>query len=228
MRPGTVARLAAAGGALSLALLVGAIPAAAQSDTLASAAAESGTQTPADSSVQHGTDRPDAKTGILWLISGRVGYLITDSPGFSDRPVFQVDGGLQFGPARPGESPRVALTVGIALGAGDFLGESASESYRLLAGVQVPVAVSGGFIGTSPVEIVPVVQAGYQRTYGQDDRAGFTGRTTIGLRLLPKSTAFFFTFEPVSLFLLAPPPADASDGSRLALEIGIVKFGWRF
>jgi hypothetical protein len=38
----------------------------------------------------------------------------------------------------------------------------------------------------------------------------------------------FFTFEPVSLVLLAPPPADAPGGFRLALEIGIVKFGWRF
>ncbi len=54
-------------------------------------------------------------------------------------------------------------------------------------------------------------------------------RTTLGLRLLPTATRLYLTFEPASFVLLFPLDAnDAEGSSRFAMEIGLIKFGWRF
>lgn len=176
-----------------------------------------------------GLDRPDARDGVLVRIDARIGFMITGAEGLLDRPLAQVDGGIQFGRARVGGPPSLALTVGVALGSGDFLGEDATTSMRLLMGVEVPFALAGGFVGEGPVELVPVVQVGYRTSYREASRSGFTARAALGLRLLPRETAFFLTLEPVSMTLL--PSADESAGSsggRFAVEVGVLKLGWRF
>jgi hypothetical protein len=84
-------------------------------------------------------------------------------------------------------------------------------------------------IGDQPVELVPVVQAGYQMQLSGGGRAGFTMRVALGLRFLPAGTSLYLTFEPVSLVLLFPSSADpTASSSRQALEFGLIKFGWRF
>lgn len=120
------------------------------------------------------------------------------------------------------------MTLGAALGIGEVFGNSL-VSARALAGIELPFAVRVSYLGDSPVELVPSVQAGYGQAFSEDERSGFTLRGTVGLRLLPTASAFFFTFEPVSLVLLPTPDPSRDEGSsQLGVEFGLLKIGWRF
>ena len=173
--------------------------------------------------------RPDARDGLLFRVDARLGYLITGGQGFSDRPFVQIDGGIQFGQATVGGPPSLALTVGAAVGAGEFLAEAGTYSLRMLGGVELPWAIDASVLGDRPVELVPAIQAGHQESYGEDERSGFTLRAALGLRLLPSSGTFFVTFEPAGFVLLPrPDPAMDEGSSRFAAELGVLKVGWRF
>jgi len=158
-----------------------------------------------------------------------MGYLITAGQGFTNRPFGQIDAGVQLDPARPGSLPGFALTLGVAVGAGEFLARGSTVSTRVLAGIELPWAVAVPALGKNPVELVPAIQAGYQNAFGEDKRSGFTLRGAVGLRLLPGTGAFFFTIEPASFVLLSRPDALNDRGSsRFGTELGILKVGWRF
>ena len=173
-------------------------------------------------------ERPDAREGVLWLLHSRVGFMVTGGDGFDDRAFVQLDGGAQFGRASVGAGPAIGLTLGTAVGASHFLGGT-NVSLRVLGGVELPWALDVTAFGDGPVELVPALQAGYLKAYDEDERSGFTLRATVGLRLLPGSSPFFFTFEPITFVLLpSPDPSKAQDRSRLAVELGLLKVGWRF
>jgi hypothetical protein len=179
--------------------------------------------------VGPGHARPDSRDGVLVRADVRAAWMVTNGLDFGDRPVFQVDVGAQFGRARVGAGPALALTGGVALGVGKALGERQQESLRVMGGVELPIALAIPQIGDQPVELVPVVQAGYQTQLSGGDRVGFTMRVALGLRFLPAASSLYLTFEPVSLVLLFPSSVDpTASSSRQALEFGLIKFGWRF
>jgi len=169
---------------------------------------------------------PTPGSAQSFLVDARAAFLVTAGEGILDRPMAQADAGVQFTRPEVGGPPAVALTFGVALGAGE-LGAANDVDLRFLGGVELPIAVRA--FGEKPVEIVPVIQAGYQSVREEDERSGFTMRGTVGLRLFPGGDTFFFTFEPLSAVLLAPadPDSDASS-SRFAVEFGILKVGWLF
>lgn len=173
-----------------------------------------------------------AQTGpadpLLFRVDTRIGFLVTGAGGFADRPLFQTDGGVQLGRARPGGPPAVGLTLGTALASGELFAEGASVSLRVLGGVEFPWALGSGTRAQAPVELVPVFQMGYQIAFQDDRRRGFTARTALGLRIVPSRGTFFTTFEPFSLVWLPQPGRGRAAGSRWGLEVGVLKVGWRF
>lgn len=169
------------------------------------------------------SERADSRAGILYRVDSRIGFLITSGQTFGDRPVVQIDGGVQFGAATPGGPPRVGLTGGFTIGAARFLGGT-DTSIRFLAGAEFPWALSRS------IELAPAVQAGYLKAFDEDERHGFTSRVAVGIRVLPSRGAFYFGFEPIALVTLPLPDATAEGdpGSRVAAEFGLLRFGWRF
>lgn len=134
---------------------------------------------------------------------------------------------MQFGRARPGGGPALGLTLGASVGAAEFLGPS-TISLRILGGVELPFAVYEAWPGGAALELVPAIKIGYLRAFEEDERDGLTFRGAVGLRVLPGGGAFYFTFEPLALVALPSPGAGfSSGGSQLALELGVVKVGWR-
>lgn len=167
--------------------------------------------------------RPDVRDGPLFRLDSRLGFLVTSGDTFGDRPVWQIDGGIQLGPARPGRPPALGFTVGVSVGAAEFLGPT-TTSTRVMGGIELPWALS------STLELVPAVQAGYLRAAEEDERSGFVSRWAIGIRILPRRQTFYFGFEPASLVTLPRPddPVRGDPGARAALELGVLRFGWRF
>ena len=165
---------------------------------------------------------------VLFLADFRTAFMITGGDGFADRPVFHASGGVQLGQAVPGGPPTVAFTLGTALSVGEFLGPS-PIAVRVLGGIELPVALGAASGPAKPPELVPAIQAGYQNAFGEDRRSGFTLRAALGLRLLSRESGFYFTVEPVSLVLLPrPDPARDRGSERLAVELGLLKFGVRW
>lgn len=230
-RPQARSRLAAGSGSAGLALL-GLLPLAgrAQAPDRGDPPPISGPVSGAHAAGPDGRIRAaEPGDGPLLFVQSRLGYLITPDRGFTNRPFVQADGGVQLGPARVGGPPALALTLGVAVGAGEFLGEGSTLSARVLGGVELPWALAVRSLGEHPIELVPAVQVGYQNAFGEDRRDGFTVRGAVGLRIFPGAGRFFFTFEPVSVVLLPrPDPPGKRDSSRVAAELGILKMGWRF
>ncbi len=172
--------------------------------------------------------RPDDRDGVLVRIDARFAWAVTEGEGFGDHPLIQLDAGVQLGRARVGGPPAVALVVGGSVGVGEALGKS-NLSVRVVGGSELPVAVSMSGLSPSSVEIVPVLQAGYLKVVDEDKRKGFTLRVTVGMRFLFDRTAFYFTFEPLSVVLLPPPPGGFNRSTaKVAFELGILKVGARF
>lgn len=193
------------------------------------AVADSETASPPSAAVNPRTaGRPDDRDGVLVRIDGRFAWVVTEGEGFGDHPLMQVDAGVQFGRARVGRPPAVALVVGGSVGVGEALGKS-NISWRVVGGIELPVAVSMPALSASLVEIVPVLQAGYLKVVDEDKRKGFTLRASVGMRFLFDGTAFYLTFEPFSVVLLPPPPGGFNRRtSKVAIELGILKVGARF
>jgi len=171
----------------------------------------------------------DSEDGLLFRIDSRIGFLITGSEGFADRPLFQVDGGLQFGRARPGGPPALGITLGASIESGEIFARTASISTRFLAGIELPWAIGGSATRRNAVEFVPAIQVGYQHAFEDDGRNGLTLRVAPGIRVLQSTRTMFLTFEPLSFVLLAAPaPAEDLGDDRFGVELGVLKFGWRF
>ena len=180
-----------------------------------------------DSTTAQSTNASD--DGLLFRIDSRIGFLITGTEGFADRPLFQIDGGVQFGRAKPGGPPALGLTLGASIESGEIFARSASISTRFLAGIELPWAIGGSATRRNTVEFVPAVQVGYQHAFEDDGRDGLTFRVAPGIRVFPSRGTVFLTFEPISFVLLAaPPPAEDHGDDRFGWELGVLKFGWRF
>ena len=62
----------------------------------------------------------DSDDGLLFKIDSRIGFLFTGTEGFADRPLFQIDGGVQFGRAKPGGPPALGITLGASIESGEI------------------------------------------------------------------------------------------------------------
>ncbi len=155
---------------------------------------------------------------------------MTGGNTFSDRPLVQLGGALEFGQTRVGGPPAIGVTAGLVAEFGDIFAASMSTSWRFLAGVEAAWALADAVDGSAPrVEFVPSIQAGYMTTGGQDERSGLTVRAGPGLRIpLAPDGGMLLTFEPVSIVLLPAPDGLIEDEARVAWELGILKFGFRF
>lgn len=163
-------------------------------------------------------------------IDTRIGYLLTGGNTFSDRPLVQVGGALEFGQTRVGGPPVFGVTAGLVAEFGNVFAASMTTSWRFLAGVEAAWALTDGVDGAAPrAEFVPSIQVGYMTTGGQDERSGLTVRAGPGLRVpLAPDGRMLLTFEPVSIVLLPAPDGVIEDEARVAWELGILKFGFRF
>jgi hypothetical protein len=163
-------------------------------------------------------------------VDARLGYLATGGDTFSDRPFIQLNGALEFGTARAGGPPLFGITAGVVAGFGDIFAASMTTSWRFLAGIETAWVLADGIDGGVPrAEFVPSIQAGYQTTGGQDERKGLTVRAGPGIRIpLNPDGKLLLTFEPVSVVLLPGPDGVGGDEGRIAWELGILKFGFRF
>ena len=168
-------------------------------------------------------ERPDRREGVLYRVGSGFGFLITSGEGFDDRPDVQLEGGVQFGAARPGGPPKLGLTGAFTVGAAHFMGGTYT-SVRLLTGVEFPWTLSRS------IELVPAAQVGYLKAFEQDERHGFTSRWGVEIRVLPAGGAFYYGFEPIALVTLPLPKVTSGvdAGSRVAPELGLLRFGWRF
>lgn len=162
-------------------------------------------------------------------IDVRMGFLVTRTEGYADRPLLGVDVRLQIVRPRVGAGPGLGVMAGAAIGFADIFGETQSESHRWTGGVEFPWAIASAGLGPRPIEIVPLLQAGYVDSNGGDRRSGFIGRVAVGLRVPLGSDPVYFGFEPFGLTLL-PDPDVERDGpsSRLAFEFGLLRVGWTF
>ena len=124
----------------------------------------------------------------------------------------------------------LAVTTGIVADFGDIFAASMTTSWRFLAGVEAAWVLAdrpGG--GVPRAEFVPSIQAGYQTNGGQDQRSGVTVRAGPGIRIpMDSDGRILLTFEPVSVVLLLGPDGAVEDQARIAWELGILKFGFRF
>lgn len=163
-------------------------------------------------------------------IDARLGFLATGGETFSDRPFIQAGGALEFGKAQAGGPPVLAVTTGIVAEFGDIFAASMTTSWRFLAGVEVAWVLADGPGGSAPrAEFVPSVQAGYQTDGGRDQRNGLTIRAGPGIRIpLDPDGRILLTFEPISVVLLPGPDGAVEDEARIAWELGILRFGFRF
>ena len=193
------------------------------------AVADAETKSPPSAAVNASTARgPDDRDGVLVIIDGRFAWVVTAGEGVGDHPLMELDVGVQFGRARPGGPPGVALLLGGGVGVGEALGKS-NVSWRVVGGIEIPVAVTMPALSESLIEIVPVLQAGYLKVVDEDKRKGFTLRGSVGMRFLFNATAFYLTFEPLSVLLLPAPPGGFNNSTaKVAIELGILKVGARF
>jgi len=162
-----------------------------------------------------------------FALDTRAAFLITGTQGFSDRPVLAVD--VRFVIVQPhvGGGPGLGVLAGGAIGFAEIFAEAQSESHRWTGGVEFPWALAASTPGGPPIEIVPLLEAGYLVSNGGDRRRGFLGRVALGLRV-PLGPASF-GFEPLGLTLLPNPDvALPGSSSRLAYEVGILRMTWRF
>lgn len=163
-------------------------------------------------------------------LDARLGFLATGGDSFSDRPFVQLGGALEFGTAQVGSPPVLAVTTGIVAEFGDIFAASMTTSWRFLAGIETAWVLADGVDGGAPrAEFVPSIQAGYQTNGGRDGRSGLTIRAGPGVRIpLDRDGRMLLTFEPVSVVLLPGPEETVEDEARIAWELGILKFGFRF
>ncbi|MFV1988694.1 MAG: hypothetical protein ACC682_15575 [Gemmatimonadota bacterium] len=163
-----------------------------------------------------------------FAFESRLAFLISDTEGHPDRPVIGADARFTIRPARVGGGPGFGVTAGATVGFAEFFADVQSESFRLVVGVETPWALSASGLGKNPVEIVPLVQVGHLTSNGGDERSGVVSRLALGLRIPLGDGPMYLAFEPIGLTLL-PAPDDPHEGdSRLAYELGLIKFGWRF
>ena len=158
----------------------------------------------------------------------RLTFLISDTGGHPDRPILGADARYTIRPARVGGGPGFGVTAGATIGFAEFFADVQSESFRLVGGLEIPWALSTSGLGENAIEIVPLVQVGHLTSNGGDERSGVVSRLALGLRIPLGDGPMYLTFEPFGLTLL-PAPDEVQDGdSRLAYELGLIKFGWRF
>ena len=171
-------------------------------------------------------------------IETRFGFLVSFADGHADRPLAAVDLGYALIDPRPGGPPGLTLTGGVGVGFAEFFADTQSESFRVMAGVQVPWALATRGPDHHALQLVPHLQAGLLTSNGGDEREGFVLRAAVGLRVPMGSDGMHFTFEPVALVRLpdvefvpavgAPSTAFESPDPAWALELGVFKLGWRF
>lgn len=155
----------------------------------------------------------------------RLAFLVTRSEGLTDRPLLGARVGFDTGALR-GSRGGLAITLASEIGFGEVFADHQSESLHVWGGAQLPFAVGSG--PATALVLVPGIEAGWVKSFGEDERRGFALRVGVGLRV-PVAGRLDFGFHPASFVLLPGPRETAgSHGSRIGLELGVLALGWRF
>ncbi|MDH3733279.1 MAG: hypothetical protein OEU54_07075 [Gemmatimonadota bacterium] len=167
-------------------------------------------------------------TGPRFGVDARLAFLITDAGGHPDRPLLEANGRVRILRARAGGAPGFVLTGGVAIGFSEFFAEVQSESFRVAGGVEVPWAIGSRRPSGRAIELVPLVEVGHLDSNGGDERSGLFTRFAVGVRIPVGGGPLYLGFEPIGLTVLPEALKSREGDSRLAFEMGLIRFGWDF